>query len=290
LNPVVLGLDIGGSSSRARLRGNGQADIDAEGPGANVATLNRKLVDDRLGQLLAKLGHVRPGACCAGAAGAEVPEGRSRLEKLLARLLPDCPVEVVHDARLVLAAAGVEEGIALVAGTGSVAYGRTRDGREVQRGGWGWMIGDEGGGVWVTREAARLLMARHDAGYPPGALGEALLAASGARDALQLIADLHARREPMEWATLASVVFETADSDAGSREIIRRAAAELILLAGDVREALGITGPVVLAGGLLLNQPRLEMAVRESVAMPCVRLEHPPVEGAVRLAEEMLRR
>jgi N-acetylglucosamine kinase-like BadF-type ATPase len=152
------------------------------------------------------------------------------------------------------------------------------------------MIGDEGGGVWVTREAARLLMARHDAGYPLGALGEALLAASGARDALQLIADLHARREPMEWATLASVVFETADSDAGSREIIRRAAAELILLAGDVRQALGITGPVVLAGGLLLNQPRLEMAVRESVAMPCVRLEHPPVEGAVRLAEEMLRR
>jgi N-acetylglucosamine kinase-like BadF-type ATPase len=290
VSPVVLGLDIGGSSSRARLRGNGQADVDAEGPGANVATLNPRLVDDRLGELLAKLGHVRPGACCAGAAGAEVPEGRSRLETLLGRLLPDCQVEVVHDARLVLAAAGVEEGIALVAGTGSVAYGRTRDGREVQRGGWGWMIGDEGGGVWITREAARLLMARRDAGYPLGTLGDGLLSACGAGDPRQLIADLHARREPMEWATLAWVVFETADSDAGSREIILRAASELARLAGYVRHALGLSGPVVLAGGLLLNQPRLETAVRDSVAMPCVRLEHPPVEGAVRLAEELLRR
>jgi len=287
---VVLGLDIGGSSSRARLRGNGQGDVDAEGPGANVATLDAKLVDDRLAELLAKLGHVRPGACCAGAAGAEVPEGRLRLETLLGRLLPDCSVEVVHDARLVLAAAGVEEGIALIAGTGSVAYGRTRDGREVQRGGWGWMIGDEGGGVWITREAARLLMSRHDAGQSLGTLGDALLSACDAPHPRQLIANLHARREPMEWAALASVVFDTADSDAGSRDIMRRAATELTRIAVDVRHALGLHGPVVLAGGLLLNQPRLEEQVREEVGMHCVRLEHTPVEGAVRLAEELLRR
>ena len=290
MSPILLGLDIGGSSSRARLRGNGQVDVDAEGPGANVATLDPQLVDERLGELLAKLGPVRPGACCAGAAGAEIQAGRTRLEALLVRLLPDCRVSVVHDARLVLAAAGLESGIALIAGTGSVAFGRASDGREVQRGGWGWMIGDEGGGVWITREAARLLMARHDAGRPLGALGEALLSACEASDPRQLIANLHARREPMQWAALASVVFETAESDAGSREIIRNAATELTRLVAYVGHALGVTGPVVLAGGLLLNQPRLEIAVREGVALPCVRLEQPPVEGAVRLAEELSRR
>ena len=285
-----MGLDIGGSASRARLRRDAHGDVDAEGPGANVATLDSELVDDRLTQLLAKLGPIRPIACCAGAAGAEVSVGRTRLEKLLERLLPDCRLSVVHDARLVLAAAGLHEGIALIAGTGSVAYGRTLDGREVQRGGRGWMIGDEGGGVWITREAARLLMARHDAGSPLGALGDSLLVACGARDALQLIANLHARHEPMEWAALASVVFDTADSDAGSRDIVRRAAAELIRLVVDVRHTLGVAGPLVLAGGLLLNQPRLEMAVRDSVGLPCVRLELPPVEGAVRLAGELLQR
>jgi hypothetical protein len=57
-----------------------------------------------------------------------------------------------------------------------------------------------------------------------------------------------------------------------------------------VRDALHIDGPVVLAGGLLLNQPRLEAAVRERIRdLPIVRLEEAPVEGAVRLAAELLR-
>ena len=152
------------------------------------------------------------------------------------------------------------------------------------------MIGDEGGGAWITREAARLVMARNDAGRPLESLGEALLTACGAHDPRRLIAKLHALREPGQWASLASAVFATAESDEGSRDIIGRAANELARLAGDVRHALGLTGPVVLAGGLLLHQPGLETAVRQSVGMPCVRLAQPPVEGAVRLAEEMLRR
>ena len=285
-----MGLDIGGSASRARLRGNEHADLDAEGPGANVATLDPQLVDARLTDLLAKLGRIRPSACCAGAAGAEIPAGRTRLELLLGRLLPDCRLSVVHDARLVLAAAGVEEGIALVAGTGSVAYGRTRDGREAQRGGWGWMIGDEGGGAWITREAARKVLGRADAGAPLGALGDALLSRFDARDPRQLTAALHSRHEPMEWAAAASAVFDTADSDPGAEEIVSRAAAQLGTLVREVRQSLAVDGPVVLAGGLLLNQPRLEAAVREEVGAPCVRLERPPVEGALLLAEELLRR
>src|SRR4029077_9395873 len=149
---------------------------------------------------LAKLGDIKPDACCAGAAGAEVEVGRARLARLLEGMFPECRVTVVHDARLVLAAARVEAGIALIAGTGSVAYGRTADGREAQRGGWGWMIGDEGGGAWVTREAAREVMRRADAGEPSGELGQALLKSCGATDATQLTANLHAMREPMQWA------------------------------------------------------------------------------------------
>ncbi len=254
-----------------------------------MATLDAELVDDRLTKLLGKLGHIRPSACCAGAAGAEIPAGRTRLEKLLERLLPDCRLSVVHDARLVLAAARVDEGIALVAGTGSVAYGRTRKGREAQRGGWGWMVGDEGGGVWITREAARKVLGRADAGVPLGPLGDGLLAACHARDPRQLTAALHSRLEPMEWAGLASAVFDAADSDPGAEEIIRRAAGELGTLVRELRQSLAVDGPVVLAGGLLLNQARLEAAVRKELGSQCVRLERPPVEGALRLAEELLR-
>jgi glucosamine kinase len=283
-----MGLDIGGSSSRARAR-DGDRVVDAEGPGANVATLDAGVVDRRLTTLVGKLGDIRPRACCAGAAGAEVAAGRDRLRDVLERLLPDCRLAIVHDARLVLAAAAVDSGIALIAGTGSVAYGRAPDGRESQRGGWGWMVGDDGGGVWITRKAAREVMRRADAGAARGPLGDTMLEASGATDERHLISVLHAMREPMQWAALASAVFATAEADEGSAEIVRRAAADLASLVGDVRRDLGIEGPVVLAGGLLLNQPRLEQAVRDELQGSCIRLEEPPVEGAVRLAEELLR-
>jgi glucosamine kinase len=231
---------------------------------------------------------MHPDACCAGAAGAEVPARARRLRQLLERLLPGCRVAVVHDARLVLAAAGLEEGIAVIAGTGSVAYGRTAGGREAQHGGWGWLLGDEGGGVWIAREAAREVMRRADAGEALGPMGESLLAACRARSPRELTARLHALREPMRWAGLARVVFETADRDRGADAIVQHAAAALCELAGSVGGAIGIDGPVVLAGGLVLNEPRLESSLRSLLRVECMRLEVPPVAGAVRLANGLI--
>src|SRR5713226_2800418 len=103
---TFLGLDIGGSSSRARLVEDGRVVAEAKGPGANVAVLPPQVVESRLGQLLSGMGAMSPDACCAGSAGAEVAAGRERLEKMLATILPRSVVTVVHDARLVLAAAG----------------------------------------------------------------------------------------------------------------------------------------------------------------------------------------
>ena len=283
----VLGLDIGGSSSRARLSAAGRVLAEAEGPGANVAALSPGVAERRLTALLAELGSVHPVACCAGAAGAEVPEARARLEQLLQQLLPRCHVEVVHDTRLVLAAAGLDTGIALIAGTGSVAYGRDRRGRESRAGGWGWLLGDDGSAAWLAREAAREVLRRADAGESLGPLGEAFMSASRARGGAELTGRLHSFREPRRWAALAHVVFETTD-DAGSQALIASAAGGLAGLVERVRKALSFKGQVVLAGGLILNHPDLEAAVRRRLGRGTVRLEEPPVAGAVRLAESAL--
>ena len=285
---AVLGLDIGGSSSRARLSAGGRVLAEAEGPGANVAALAPGVAERRLTALLAELGSVHPLACCAGAAGAEVPEARARLEQLLQRLLPRCRVEVVHDTRLVLAAAGLDTGIALIAGTGSVAYGRDRRGRESRAGGWGWLLGDDGSAAWLAREAAREVLRRADAGEPLGPLGEALMTAAHARGGAELTGRLHSFREPRRWAALAHVVFDTAADDAGSKALIASAADGLAGLVERVRKALSMRGTVVLAGGLILNHPDLEAAVRRRLGRGTVRLEEPPVAGAVRLAESVL--
>ena len=282
---VVLGLDIGGSSSRARLSAGGRVLADAEGPGANVAALTPAVAERRLTALLAQLGSVRPAACCAGAAGAEVPEAHDRLEQLLVRLLPGTRVTVVHDTRLVLAAAGLESGIVLISGTGSVAYGRDSAGRESRAGGWGWLLGDDGSAAWLAREAAREVMRRAEAAEPEGPLGEALLKAVGARSAVALTGKLHSFREPRRWAALAHTVFDTAAADPHAGALIGRAADGLAGLVDRVRNSLSIDGPVVLAGGLLLNHARLESEVRKRLGQSTLRLEQPPVAGAVRLAE-----
>jgi N-acetylglucosamine kinase-like BadF-type ATPase len=282
---AVLGFDIGGSSSRARLSEGGRVLAEAEGMGANVARVAPRTVERRLTALLADLGPMRPAACCAGSAGAEVPAARKRLEKLLTRLLPGCRIAVVHDTRLILAAAGLESGIVLIAGTGSVAYGRAGDGREIRIGGWGWLLGDEGSAVWLAREAAREVMRRADAGEPADRLGEALLEAARARNASELTGRLHRYREPRSWAQLAYVVFETAGDDPGAGALIELAADALTALVRRVQERLSYQGPVVLAGGLLLHQARLESAVRLRLGSIAVRLEEPPVAGAVKLAE-----
>jgi glucosamine kinase len=282
---AVLGLDIGGSSSRARLSAEGRVLAEAEGMGANVAEVAPRTVERRLSALLADLGPMHPAACCAGSAGAEVLPARKRLEKLLMRLLPGTRIAVVHDSRLILAAAGLESGIALIAGTGSVAYGRAGDGREIRIGGWGWLLGDEGSAVWLAREAAREVMRRADAGEPAGRLGEALLEAARARNASELTGRLHRLREPRPWAQLAHVVFDAAGDDAGARALIELAADALAALVKRVQERLSYEGPVVLAGGLLLHQALLESAVRHRLGSIVVRLEEPPVAGAVKLAE-----
>jgi N-acetylglucosamine kinase-like BadF-type ATPase len=127
-------------------------------------------------------------------------------------------------------------------------------------------------------------MLRCDSGEPLGRLGEVMLGAVKARSATELMGRLNALNEPRDWAALASVVFEAASSDAGAASLVERTASALAELVGLVREQLSLDGPLVLAGGQLLNQPRLESAVRTRLGA-AIRLQEAPVAGAVRLAE-----
>ena len=284
--PLVLGLDIGGSSSRARLAEGGRTLSEASAPGANVALIDPGVVEERLTSLIEQLGSPHPATCCAGAAGAEVPAGKRRLEELLARLLPGASVLVVHDTRLILAAAGLDVGIALIAGTGSVAYARSDDGHEARAGGWGWMLGDEGSGAWIVREALRELMRRREEGVQLSVLGERLLVATESDDLLETISRVQLYHEAGQWAALAGEVFDSLALDAGAARIIDSAADALASLALRAGAKVGVDGPVVMAGGLITNFPDLASRVQARVGSATV-LEEEPVAGAVRLAESL---
>jgi len=286
----VVGLDVGGSHSRGRLCEGGRVLAEAEAGAANAAAVGHEPAERELRALLDRLctgsGRDTVVAVCAGVAGADSPAGREQVEDRLRPLLPNARVLVVHDARLVLPAVGLEDGIALIAGTGSVAYG-WRGGREARAGGWGHLLGDEGSGYWVVREGIRLALADNDSGRPPGPVARAMLDATGCRDAVELVHTFHVQRAPGAWARLAGAVLTAAP------EMAVAAGQELAGLAITVAERLGLSrGNLVLAGGLLLHHAAVERAVRQELAvrlrgLAVVRLTEPPVAGAVRLAEAL---
>ncbi|BBX35304.1 BadF/BadG/BcrA/BcrD type ATPase [Mycolicibacterium mageritense DSM 44476 = CIP 104973] len=176
--PAVLGFDIGGSKTQAVRVENGIVTAEALAGSANISSVGIEEAGRQLDVILDRLGANGIRAVCAGAAGVETPAAEARLRDLLAVRLPCARVRVVHDSQLILAAAGVMDGIALISGTGSVAWGRRGD-RQTRTGGWGYLLGDEGSGYWVAREAVRRSLTRVDHGEPADRLGQQLAADCG---------------------------------------------------------------------------------------------------------------
>ncbi len=288
---TVLGLDIGGTRSRARLCADGEVVAESEAPSASLVAVGPASARAALAELLAKLPlqpRHRLDAVCAGSAGCSVPATRQFLVRQLAPLTRSGTVVIVKDAMLVLPAAGLREGVALICGTGSVALG-TYQGHEVQCGGWGYLLGDEGGGYWVVRAALRVLLGRRDRGVSLGELGERLLSAAGAPDVGALHERFYAQPQPRHWAGYAPLVLSSADPTAA--EITADAAGALAGLAVSAAERLGAPArlPVVLAGGLLRHAGLACMVgtlIKEARPRCDIRtLAQQPVAGAVRLAQ-----
>lgn len=290
----VLGLDIGGTHSRARLVADGHLVAEAVAPSASLTAAGRQPAAQALAGLLGQLGlgaGPELDAICVGTAGSGSPEAQTFLADLFAPLSRSGQLLVVNDARLVLAAAGLEDGVACVAGTGSIAVGMSGR-REERSGGWGYLLGDEGSGYWVARQAVRELARRRDAQEPLGGLGQAVLSGAGCADVVSLVQRWHDVPTPATWAALAPEVLDC--EDPFSHDVVRQAAEALAEIVADVHGRLGGPEnlPVVLAGGLLTGHEGLAaatvQAVREQLPQAPVQVaDQPPVAGAVKLAEAM---
>jgi len=288
---TLLGLDIGGTTSRARLWAAGRVVAESRAQSASLPASGPDGAKAALAELLAGVGADQAApldAIGVGSAGLSVPGAEDFLREHLAPLTRSGELVIVSDAMLVLSAAGLDAGVAVVCGTGSVAVG-TLAGRSVQVGGWGYLLGDEGGGYWIVREAIRTLLSRRDNGRPPGELGVQLLSATGAADLPALHRLFYAQPHlPGSWARHAGLVLATADADAVA--IAAHGADAVAGLAASAMRKLDapVSLPVVLGGGLLANA-----AFRDATCNAVARtlpgadaqvLAGEPVAGAVRLA------
>lgn len=189
---------------------------------------------------------------------------------LLARLIRSDRLEVTDDATIALAGAlDGSPGVIVIAGTGSIAFGRGPSGATARAGGWGYVFGDEGSAFDLTRQALRASL-RYEEGWGPWtSLHARLLAATGLSGIRDVQRGFYTADFPRpRIAGFAPIVTAAAaDGDEVAREILEQAAKALAQFARVVaRQLFGGSEavPVSYAGGVF-ESPLLRSAFDRAI-------------------------
>jgi len=300
----VLGIDAGGTKTVCQLA-NEQGEVlqESRRGGANLQAVGELEVEKVLHDVMEEaIGErdIVPAAICLGIAGVDRPDDARMVRAIMKRIGYKARVLVVNDALVALeAGAPGRPGVVVIAGTGSISYGRNASGEAARAGGWGYMLGDEGSGYWIGRAAIRAVLREADRRGPATQLTDLLLKHFGVARPQDLIHEVyHGQLRPATIAALAQCVQEAFRAgDNVSIKILRGSADELESCAFSVATRLDIVGtafPFVLAGGIFRAVPWLheELERRLTLASPKSRtfmLDIEPAYGAVRLALEEAR-
>lgn len=299
MEPLVLGLDVGGTASRAVV-----TDLDGEvlgrgrAGGGNPITVGPHEAAAQVGAAIrAALTGIDPArvrAAVMGIAGTSdfghAATG-SAFQAVWDASGLRCKVRPVGDV-VVAFAAGTDEpsGTVLIAGTGAAAA--QIDGERETRvsDGLGWLLGDRGSGFWIGRQAAALTAEALQAEAPPTPLVHAVVTAvtGTAKATADEFAQAVYRSPILHLAELAPLVDRSAQAGDGlAVAVLDRAAEHLAQTATTVR-AEDRTGPIVLSGSVLRECGLIQDGVRARItaALPeaTIRVAGPGEAGAARLA------
>lgn len=296
---IFLGIDAGGSKTTCVVGDESSVLATATTEGSNVIRWGeaeaRAQLHSAIHQACAsahvKVADVR--GICVGMAGAARPVISSIVKGMVAEIYSGA-VEVVGDMVIALEAAfGPKPGVVVIAGTGSIAYGRSKDGHTARAGGWGFAISDEGSGHWIGRNAVSGVMRAQDEDEAsPTGLALSILNAWHLQTLDELVRSANASPSP-DFSNLFPHVLAAADAgDPIARTVLTQAGAELAGLAKIVINRLfeeSPTVPVAMSGGVFRNS-----ALVRNVFYNSLRSEYPqaavgatvvePVTGALELA------
>lgn len=274
----ILGIDGGGTKTVAALasvRRAGEYELVGRGTAAssNIKALGMQHAMEHLATAVReawRAAQQEPQPVCfavLGLSGAGRTEDQQAIADWIAREKIATSCAVVHDAAPVLAA-GCSRGwgVALVAGTGAVAYGTNSQGDVQISGGWGYWFGDEGSAFWIGREALRGITRASDGRGMSTALTATVLEQLGLADPRAILSTLGSRGDVRQQiAELAAVVSEVAERDALAEQILKTAAGELAELVRATVEQLGMREDfqLALAGGVVCGS---ELVRRELMA------------------------
>lgn len=291
---LVAGVDAGGSKTRVVLvdADSGAIVATALAPGAAMRPGDAERCAAVIASAVATAVAAEPSAgslrvVSVGAAGVGREPERVALHAALEAHALAPEVLVASDAAVALADAfGDRAGILVVAGTGSIAFGRSPTGLLARVGGWGPVIGDEGSGAWIGRRALSAVAAAADGREPETALTGAILTAAQVNAPEDLIPWAAAADRDALAALAPSVLAAAAQGDGRASAIADVAAEELVLhvlalarqLFIDERAAFDLA----LAGGLLGRGSPLRRRLERRLkgAVPGATLHTSEVDGA----------
>ncbi|MGA2413157.1 MAG: BadF/BadG/BcrA/BcrD ATPase family protein [Candidatus Sulfotelmatobacter sp.] len=301
-----LGIDGGGSKTTCAV-GDETALLATVTTGpSNIIRVGEPRARESLHEAISQAcaaAHIDPAQitqACIGVAGAAREEVSGAVRKIVADLIPG-KIEVVGDMEIAMEAAfGEGPGVIVIAGTGSIAYGRDAQGRTARAGGWGFAVSDEGSAHWIGRAAvAGLLRAIDDGEIADRSMAEttpffrALRETWNVRSIDELVSKSNSNPD---FAALFPAVLAAADAgDAVAPRVLALAGAKLAHLAGIVARRLfdatdASSASLAIAGGVF----RHAATVRESF-QSAICEEHPgvqlnrqvePVHGALQHARK----
>jgi glucosamine kinase len=304
--PYYLGIDGGGTKTTCVVGDESQLLATATAGPSNIVRVGeaqaRQSLQQSVRQACAAAG-ITPAQVahtCVGGSGAARPEIAAIIRRTLAEILPT-PIDVVGDIQTSLEAAfGPGPGVIVIAGTGSIAYGRDRHGHTTRAGGWGFAIGDEGSAHWIGRTAVSAVLRAADPRdltsthpVPPQAASlAAVLCKSWGVTSLDDLARAANSISPPDFAALFPAV--AGSEDALARQVLARAAAELAHVVAAVSHRLfpkedAAPIPVAMTGGVFRHSPPVREDFYNEIRKLDPRVEVipqvvDPVEGALRMA------
>lgn len=206
---------------------------------------------------------------CIGIAGAGRTEVRETIRTIAAEVLTG-EIEVVGDMQIAMAAAfGLGPGVIVIAGTGSIAYGRDAQGKTARAGGWGYAISDEGSAHWIGRTAVSGLLRAIDQTASRETEPRSTVESSPLFRELKaawkwqtLDEIVRAANSTPDFAALFPAVLSAAEAgDPLAKSVLAQAGRELAQLAGIVVQRLFVDGGatvfLAMIGGVFRHSPAL---------------------------------
>jgi glucosamine kinase len=290
---MIVGIDIGGTKTHLAVKA-----ADGTRRDRVLATAAWRFRRDQsadaasLCELVLEMTCEQPTVSVVGSHGCDTDADCLALQQLLSVRLTDT-VLVLNDSELLPPAAGKNDGIAVIAGTGSIAVSRGSDRKMRSAGGWGWFLGDEGSASGLVREAARAVRRSLDQGNLLDPLGHLLVDALGVANPVEFGRALIELGSAARIGSLAHFVFEAAD--AGSQpasKVIADGGDALAILVSELVDRGAVGTNVITAGGVVSRQSRLFAAFKDALAhrvpgATLALLQTAPVTGALLLAETL---